>query len=200
MSGTLARDQDGKPWPYDPKYLKIVEETQEQLTESWPGAISRAKFLDTLLLVAENPDEQTWAMIHGVLVWGGIKDIEQARETFWKKMNGLIVPRPGAQGVAPLLLNEGNRKALIYADPYDVDHDPVYRANAAWEPLQLTIAQEQLGEKMIWPDRSSSSERPVKVEDENENGDEEYDGWEEFSDEDLVDSSADGSENEGGQW
>jgi hypothetical protein len=194
-SATLACGQDGKPWRYDAKYLKIVQETQEQLTDIHPGAISRARFRDTLLLVAEKPDEQTWAIIDGILAWGGMNDIEQGRRTYHKTMNGFIIPRPGVQGVAPLLLDEGNQKALIYAEVYDVDHEPAYRANAAWEPLQLMIAQEQLGEKMIWLDLSSSSEGSVKVEDEDEDEDEEYDGWEEFSDEDLVDSS----ENEGEQ-
>jgi hypothetical protein len=89
----------------------------------------------------------------GVLAWGGIQDVEQGREAHWKKMNGFIIPRPGVPGVAPLLLNGDNQKALIYIDLCDVGRDPAYRANAAWEPLRLiTTAQQQLGEEMIWGD------------------------------------------------
>jgi hypothetical protein len=200
MPGMLARDRDDKPWPYDAKYLRIFEETQKQLDDSCSELEIDPECLRTLLLVAEEPDEQTWAMIDGVLVWAGVSDIEQGRDNYCKKVNGFVVPSPGVEGVAPLLINRGNFRASIYSALHDVNRDPAYRANAAWEPLQLMITQEQLGKRMIWLNMSSPSEVSVKEEEAEDEGfgelvdgneEEEYDGFEEFSDEDLKDDSGD---------
>lgn len=192
MPGTVNCDEHGKPMRDDPKYLKIVEETQEQLSVICSELALNPRHLDNLLLAAEEPDEQTWSMIDGVLAWAGVSDIDEGRNTYWKKINGFIVPNPGNRGVAPLLLDKENQKALIYSALYDSDDDPTCLASANWEPLQLMATTEQLGERMVWMHVSSQSDALWEDEDEDE-----FDGFDDDEDDDGEDKSEDDEEEDG---